>query len=622
MGKSSTTTQVAWHTKERDPTSWVVHINWNDHTRKLQEINAGTFNFNSLVEFLCCAAFPDSEYTVIYRSLLKQALKKIGNVTVLMDGFDEISPIHADKAAVILSELMKTKVRRVWVTSLPVQRERLENELSVNAFSMKELSQQLQVKMLLELWMPKKNRDKETCVAFVNQVLTLVNQSVNDSNFTSSPLCIKMIAKAYARDVKKWIKSGFSKLPRDIEVVRLYEKYFERKLHSYMTEKEQVDIKNDSVLDGHECLEELLLEYFEMCALVAILPSPMLKSLHNKKVEENIQSFVVKVQAGKNKTGEVMNVVHGKPQFVHPSLAEYFTARWFSRNFEFNRSVLERILFDPRYSSVSHMFDRMLVKGCPLHCAVLERDKERFERLLERCDVSAVDKGGRTVMHIIATSDCTFLGIKSVLVYKASLHKTDRVLQWTPLQYAIKLEKWFIVERLLARKVDRSALDMIRQRAQDPDYIDPVIIHAATYGHLLLLEILCSIGVNIHQASSRDFPSPLHAAIQGVKLPVVKWLIQHGADCNTRYSDGKTPLFHAVTKGSLDVVRALVEEGGALLDVRDDEDTTVIDWVKEYAPDPKDIDDIILKGDVERLIEIVKYLQERCVESSAVCVGE
>jgi len=117
MGKSSTTTRVAWHTKSADPTSWVVRINWNDHTRKLQEINTETFNFNSLVEFLCSATFPESKYTDIEWILLKQALQNSGNVTVLMDGFDEISLIHTDKAAVILSELMKTKVRRFWVTS-------------------------------------------------------------------------------------------------------------------------------------------------------------------------------------------------------------------------------------------------------------------------------------------------------------------------------------------------------------------------------------------------------------------------------------------------------------------------------------------------------------------------
>ena len=34
MGKSSTTTEEVWHTKLASPTSWVVRINWNDHTRE------------------------------------------------------------------------------------------------------------------------------------------------------------------------------------------------------------------------------------------------------------------------------------------------------------------------------------------------------------------------------------------------------------------------------------------------------------------------------------------------------------------------------------------------------------------------------------------------------------
>jgi hypothetical protein len=161
MGKSSTTTQVAWNTKLADPTSWVVRINWNDHTRKLQEINAATFNLEFLVEFLCRTAFPKSKYTDINRILLKQALQYSGNVTVLMDGFDEISPTHADKAAVILSELMKTKVERVWVTSRPVQKERLQRKLCVTAFSLKKISFKSQVKMLHKLWLSKAGEKKK-----------------------------------------------------------------------------------------------------------------------------------------------------------------------------------------------------------------------------------------------------------------------------------------------------------------------------------------------------------------------------------------------------------------------------------------------------------------------------
>jgi hypothetical protein len=145
MGKSSTTTEVAWITKERDPGSWVVRINWNDHLWKFRNMNSARFNFKFLVSFLRSATFPDSKNANFDRILLQQALQKSGNITVLMDGFDGISPIHMHKAAVILSELMKTKVGRIWVTSRPVQREWLEKELSVVAFSMKKLPRQFKV---------------------------------------------------------------------------------------------------------------------------------------------------------------------------------------------------------------------------------------------------------------------------------------------------------------------------------------------------------------------------------------------------------------------------------------------------------------------------------------------
>ena len=126
--------------------------------------------------------------------------------------------------------------------------------------------------------------------------------------------------------------------------------------------------------------------------------------------------------------------------------------------------------------------------------------------------------------------------------------------------------------------------------------------------------------MNFHQASSRVFPFPLHVAVQGEQLPFIRLLIQYRANCNTRYSDGQTPLFHTVTESSLDVFGALVEEGGASLDIRDDEGRTVIDWINDYALYPTNLDNIFWKGDVKRLNETVKYLQERGVERSALYV--
>jgi hypothetical protein len=622
MGKSRTTAQVAWSTKERDPTSWVVHIDWNVHGTNLQKLNTKKFNLDSLVNFFCSVAFPDSEFTDINRRLLKQALQNSGNVTVLMDGFDKIRPIHMYKAAIILFVLMTSEVKGVWVTSRAVQKQWLVKVLSVGAFIMKELSHQSQVTIFQKLLTSKEIRNKQKLAASLSQLIMRENYLVNNSKFNGTPLYIKMIASAFELDTYTWQRKGFFGLSGENDPVCFYDSFLETLLSIYLAKPERVDITNDSVLGSHKRLKDSFLEDFEKCALVATMPPSMLKSLHNSITEEETQPFLVKLLTAKDPRliRVVMNVVDGKLQLVHSSFTEFLTSRWFSKYFELNRSVMEDILFDRRYSFVRDMFDRMLAKDCPLHCAVLERDEESFENLLDGCDVSAVDKGGRTVVHIIATRDCTFLDIiNRVFPDEASLYNKDCVLQWTPLQYAVKSENWLIVERLLERNVDRSGLDMIRQRAQDTDYVDPIIIHAATYGHLLLLEMLYRVGVNIYQASSTDFPSPLHAAIQAQQLQVTRWLIQHGADCNTRYSDGQTPLFHAVTEGSLDVVRALVEEGGASVDIRDNDGRTVIDWTNVYASDPKNLDDIVWKGDVERLVEIVKFLQEGNVVSSAVC---
>ena len=54
------------------------------------------------------------------------------------------------------------------------------------------------------------------------------------------------------------------------------------------------------------------------------------------------------------------------------------------------------------------------------------------------------------------------------------------------------------------------------------------------------------------------------------------------------------------------------------MDVRDDDYRTVIDWMNDYASVPKNHDDIVWKGGVERRNEIVKYLQERGIEGSAI----
>jgi hypothetical protein len=83
------------------------------------------------------------------------------------------------------------------------------------------------------------------------------------------------------------------------------------------------------------------------------------------------------------------------------------------------------------------MFDMMLAKDCPLHCAALQGKIIPVNTLLsEECDLSSVDKGGRNVMHSIATGNWLSWNLLNYKFnHKASLHNTESVLEWTPLQY-------------------------------------------------------------------------------------------------------------------------------------------------------------------------------------------
>jgi len=49
---------------------------------------------------------------------------------------------------------------------------------------------------------------------------------------------------------------------------------------------------------------------------------------------------------------------------------------------------------------VRNVFDRILARGFPLHCAVLDRDTDAVETLLQGSDINVVDRVGRITIHI------------------------------------------------------------------------------------------------------------------------------------------------------------------------------------------------------------------------------
>ncbi|PWN33927.1 uncharacterized protein FA14DRAFT_66560 [Meira miltonrushii] len=66
----------------------------------------------------------------------------------------------------------------------------------------------------------------------------------------------------------------------------------------------------------------------------------------------------------------------------------------------------------------------------------------------------------------------------------------------------------------------------------------------------------------------REGETALHKAAMAGKLPSLTFLISSGASANSVDGDGWTPLHNACSKGFLDIVKVLVENAGAAIDVK------------------------------------------------------
>lgn len=85
---------------------------------------------------------------------------------------------------------------------------------------------------------------------------------------------------------------------------------------------------------------------------------------------------------------------------------------------------------------------------------------------------------------------------------------------------------------------------------------------ASFFGHADIAEYLLSKGAEVNVASqNRMKVMPLHSAVAGRHIGVVKALLEHGADVNAVQQDGFTPLHGAAQNGQEEMVLLLLSYG-------------------------------------------------------------
>ncbi|KAJ4443200.1 hypothetical protein ANN_04867, partial [Periplaneta americana] len=581
MGKSTELVNLAQDLKLSDPACWVVNVVLNNHTDYLKEQKL------SAVELLLRAGKFKTEFE---KSLFKHELEHGGNIVILMDGFDEISPDYEQKVIEMLRELSCTKYKKLYITSRPMMRETLERELFSLSFKLKPFTREDQEDFLLKFW---KGIDVGPhCLrTFIAQLLDLTGKSLNDKlgTLTGVPLQTLMLAEVFQNEACQYCQSGEISLPLKLDVLQLYNRFMDRKWEIYMREKLSGNLTNVGLCWDYEQLKEMFEESHMACAMHSLLESEELSQLRNsQKIISQAKRFLDRFKRGIEKKGIVSEIVNSKAVYIHRTFAEFFAAKWFALNFNLERKYLKQKLLDQKFKVIRNFFDRILVQPFQLHKAVLNEDKDFVFSLLESpaCDVNEKDDGGRTPLHIAVINymdDNDDYGsqkhgnipsrseheiMEKLLDHGADPSVEDEVLSWRPLQLADRTSAWPALELLLGKSADNNDLAHTKQMINNERFLQRVLPLAASQGYVNLITFMLISGVNVGHSINGDelgqhyfSATMLHIAAGSGQTKLMELLLNHHAEIEGRDGLGGTALTWAASQGHVETVRILIEQG-------------------------------------------------------------
>ncbi|KDR06089.1 hypothetical protein L798_04481 [Zootermopsis nevadensis] len=245
MGKSTFLSHMEHEIKKWEPSMWVLRLNLNDHTISLERAEFEGECINKYKEFLWEAAHSKEQNALeLEKNIFLHALEKTGNVVVILDGFDEISPDYCRKVEMLIRGIRNKMASKIWVSSRASYQMNLEKILKKFAFTLRPFTIQNHI-TFLELFWNKTNGElkKGSLRYFAEKLLrsTSKNFSDKDGNFTGIPLHTMMLAEAFENEAKNYCLNGKVDLPENFNLLDLFRKFTEKKCDIYLGEKNAMD---------------------------------------------------------------------------------------------------------------------------------------------------------------------------------------------------------------------------------------------------------------------------------------------------------------------------------------------------------------------------------------------
>jgi len=112
MGKSTLLSHLARETRKIHPDIWIVRVNINNYTRELHGLKANGCDQKAVIKLLTEAAqLKETDAVLLRGRLFNYTYNSTGDMAVLIDGVEEVSPHYTEEVIQGLKILSQTKIK-------------------------------------------------------------------------------------------------------------------------------------------------------------------------------------------------------------------------------------------------------------------------------------------------------------------------------------------------------------------------------------------------------------------------------------------------------------------------------------------------------------------------------
>ncbi|XP_049291739.1 uncharacterized protein LOC125768326 isoform X11 [Anopheles funestus] len=401
--------------------------------------------------------------------LFKEKFNK-RKLVLILDGFDEIAPYSKDVVMKCFGRFSRLDgVRLLYLSSRPYGfEEDLRKTFAdcqmyrIQQFSNKNIKTALYKFLVSNLdgyeYYEEEHRIDILRCLYYNCLCQL-------KDIITIPQLLYMVLDFLLPVIKKCGNENMHLLCPIYNILYLVEQLVDRKLEIANTDKigtTDFAASTAAAISKQVKLKEKMMKRHMLLAMYVIFDAKDRKTLLSEQERKDVKEIMEKVNQAVEKTGIVLGVQGGVPQFLHRIFAEYFSACWLFENWKRfkNESIFHsKAIWSDSLRKTREFLDRLILKeskGCDLHMALVNGSNEQIEEIL-RNNPSAVivkDRVGRLPLHLVEYTDNFTDAIIDKMSHEDCDHNlSDHLYGWNALDYAFVLNKAKLIKILLKKGI-------------------------------------------------------------------------------------------------------------------------------------------------------------------------